>query len=118
MILERIIKSISVKMKKNIGHPFITIVMPVRNESKFIQATLMELIEQDYPRNCYEIIVADNGIGLPKKINIYNTSTLGLQLVNNLVNQIDGQIELDRNNGTSFKITFKESIYKDRLNSI
>jgi len=59
MILEKIIKSISVKMKKNIGHPFITIVMPVRNESKFIQATLMELIEQDYPKNCYEIIVAD-----------------------------------------------------------
>ena len=75
-------------------------------------------IELKQLKEVFKLIVADNGIGLPKKINIYNTSTLGLQLVNNLVNQIDGQIELDRNNGTSFKITFKESIYKDRLNSI
>lgn len=75
-------------------------------------------IELKQSKEVLKLIVADNGIGLPKKINIYNTSTLGLQLVNNLVNQIDGQIELDRNNGTSFKITFKESIYKDRLNLI
>lgn len=65
-----------------------------------------------------ELIVADNGIGLPKKINIHNTSTLGLKLVNSLVKQIDGQIELDRNNGTSFRINFKEQIYKDRLSLI
>jgi len=75
-------------------------------------------IELKQSKEGLELIVADNGIGLPKKINIYNTPTLGLQLVNNLVNQIDGQIELDRNNGTSFKINFKASIYKDRLNLI
>lgn len=39
--------------------PFITIIMPVRNEARFIRDTLGQLLEQDYPRDCFEIIVAD-----------------------------------------------------------
>lgn len=37
----------------------------------------------------YEMVVGDNGIGFPKELNFQNTDSLGLQLVNNLVNQID-----------------------------
>lgn len=37
----------------------ITIVMPVRNEARFIGDTLTQLVTQDYPANRYEIIVAD-----------------------------------------------------------
>jgi PAS domain S-box-containing protein len=61
-----------------------------------------------------ELIITDDGIGLPKDINLENSTTLGLQLVNNLTNQIDGHIEIDRSHGTKFKITFKEIIYKQR----
>lgn len=39
--------------------PFITIVMPVRNEERFIASTISQLLSQDYPMNQYEIIVAD-----------------------------------------------------------
>lgn len=39
--------------------PFITVVMPVRNEARFIHDTLEQLVAQDYPTDCYEIIVAD-----------------------------------------------------------
>jgi len=39
--------------------PFITIVMPVRNEARFIRETLGQLLDQDYPADCFEIIVAD-----------------------------------------------------------
>jgi succinoglycan biosynthesis protein ExoA len=39
--------------------PFITVVMPVRNEVSFIRDTLAQLVAQDYPVDCYEIIVAD-----------------------------------------------------------
>jgi PAS domain S-box-containing protein len=53
-----------------------------------------------------ELIVKDNGIGFPEGINFKNTSTLGLQLVNTLVGQIDGTIEMESNNGTAFKIKF------------
>jgi two-component sensor histidine kinase len=62
-----------------------------------------------------ELIVADDGIGLPKDFNFENTKTLGLQLVNSLVKQIDGKIKLDISNGTEFKITFKELKYKERI---
>lgn len=39
--------------------PFITVVMPVRNEERFIAETLKQLLAQDYPADRYEIIVAD-----------------------------------------------------------
>jgi succinoglycan biosynthesis protein ExoA len=39
--------------------PFITVVMPVRNEARFIRATLLQLIGQRYPADRFEIIVVD-----------------------------------------------------------
>lgn len=52
--------------------------------------------------------VSDNGIGLPSDFDIQNTETLGLQLVTALTGQLSGSIELNRNLGTEFKITFPE----------
>ncbi|MCQ6963814.1 PAS domain S-box protein [Methanolobus chelungpuianus] len=52
--------------------------------------------------------VKDNGVGLPPEIDFRNTESLGLQLVTTLVDQIDGTIELDVNEGTEFIIRFKE----------
>jgi PAS domain S-box-containing protein len=56
----------------------------------------------------YEFTVKDNGIGFPEDLDYQNTDSLGLQLINSLNSQIDGGIELDRNNGTEFKIKFPE----------
>lgn len=56
--------------------------------------------------------VKDNGIGLPEGLDYKNTDSLGLQLVNMLVDQISGKIELKNKNGTEFKITFKEMYEK------
>lgn len=39
--------------------PFITVVMPVRNEARFIADTLEQLLRQDYPKDRFEILVAD-----------------------------------------------------------
>jgi succinoglycan biosynthesis protein ExoA len=39
--------------------PFITVVMPIRNEERFIASTLKQIVSQDYPVDRYEIIVAD-----------------------------------------------------------
>lgn len=63
----------------------------------------------------YTITVADNGIGLPEDIQPENVKTLGLQLVINLVNQIDGTFEFKRDNGTKFRVMFPELEYKDRI---
>jgi PAS domain S-box-containing protein len=62
-----------------------------------------------------ELTIADDGIGIPEDFDIENIKTLGLQLVTNLTDQIDGQIEIDRSHGTEFKITFNELKYKERL---
>ncbi len=41
--------------------PLITVVVPVRNEARFIEDTLTQILEQDYPAERLEIIVADGG---------------------------------------------------------
>ncbi len=50
--------------------------------------------------------VADNGIGLPAGLQVATTRTLGLQLVNTLVNQIDGTVHVTIEHGTEFKVVF------------
>ncbi len=62
-----------------------------------------------------ELVLKDDGVGLPKNFDWRNTTgSLGLQLVTTLTNQLDGTIELDRSNGTEFKITFSEQSGKSR----
>ena len=58
--------------------------------------------------NTFTLIIKDNGIGFPKDVDFRNTETMGLQLVNTLVKQLNGTIELDRSGGTKFQITFTE----------
>jgi two-component sensor histidine kinase len=62
----------------------------------------------------FTLMVSDNGVGLLKDLDFRNTESLGLQLVNTLVNQLEGTIELDRRGGTTFKITFAEIKYEER----
>ncbi len=64
--------------------------------------------------NCYSLTVADNGIGLPKDMDWQNTSSLGLQLVLMLVEQLSGSIQLNSERGTAFTITFSELKYSER----
>lgn len=54
----------------------------------------------------YILIIKDNGIGLPKQLDIQNVETLGMQLVQSLVQQISSTLVLERESGTSYKITF------------
>ena len=39
--------------------PFVSVIVPVRNEAGFIAATLQQLLDQDYDPACFEVIVAD-----------------------------------------------------------
>jgi len=56
----------------------------------------------------YVLTVSDDGPGLPPGVDFRDTPSLGLQLVNLLVSQLEGTIELDRSKGTMFKIKFAE----------
>jgi two-component sensor histidine kinase len=65
-----------------------------------------------HPESCetpeFLITVSDNGIGFPDAIDFRSTSSLGLQLVNILVEQIEGSIELKSEKGTEFRLKFRE----------
>ena len=59
------------------------------------------------PDEQYTLIVADNGVGLSLEPDIAHTSSLGLQLAETLVRQLEGCLAVDLTEGTAFRITFK-----------
>ena len=55
-----------------------------------------------------ELVIKDNGIGIPKELDIQKVESLGMLLVHMLVeNQLEGELSLDRTEGTKFTIRFK-----------
>jgi PAS domain S-box-containing protein len=53
------------------------------------------------------LIVEDNGKGLPPHVRVGDHSTLGLELVGALVQQLDAAMNIDTTNGTRITIHFK-----------
>jgi two-component sensor histidine kinase len=57
----------------------------------------------------YLLKISDNGVGLPKGLDIRTTKSLGLKLVNFLAShQLRAKIEIDTKNGTEFAFRFEE----------
>jgi two-component sensor histidine kinase/FixJ family two-component response regulator len=54
------------------------------------------------------MIFRDNGIGIPKDLNWRDTKSLGLRMVFSLVEQMKGNIGLDRSKGTEFSMVLEE----------
>ena len=54
----------------------------------------------------YKMKISDNGIGIPKEIDVKNPQTLGLKLISSLVAQMSGSFSVSKNKGTSFSINF------------
>ena len=81
---------------------------PNRNKGQ-IRIGLMQSVDK------FILEVKDNGIGFPELLDFRRTETLGLQLINSLVMQLDGIIEIKNNNGTEFKIVFYEMNYSKRI---
>jgi PAS domain S-box-containing protein len=52
------------------------------------------------------LTISDNGIGFPEHVDFRKSPSLGLTLINSLVEQLGGAIELNRRGGTTFTITF------------
>jgi PAS domain S-box-containing protein len=67
----------------------------------------LQIIIRETKNTEIEILLRDNGLGLPDDVDIHQPRTVGLHLVNGLVkNQLDGQMEVRRDNGTEFRIKF------------
>jgi polysaccharide deacetylase family protein (PEP-CTERM system associated) len=45
--------------QREIAWPFISVVVPVRNEERFVKSTLEQLLTQDYETDRFEVLVAD-----------------------------------------------------------
>ena len=61
------------------------------------------------------LTIRDDGVGFKEGLDLYNSDSLGLELVCTLVEQIDGKIKLDKTNGTEIEITFAELDYHSRI---
>jgi len=62
---------------------------------------------RDEPGRLISLRVADNGVGLPEGQDIFKSKSLGLQLVNSLVNQLEGALTVENTQGAAFQISFK-----------
>jgi two-component sensor histidine kinase len=69
-------------------------------------------VEMHQEREEYVLIVGDDGIGFREKP---ENKTLGLILINSLVDQLDAELEFLEGEGTFYKIRFHELKYKERL---
>ncbi len=72
----------------------------------------------DFLKNGDNIIfkIKDNGTGLPEDLEVEELDSLGLVLVNSLVQQLEGNLELQTSEeGTIFNITFEKAVAKRDL---
>ncbi len=61
------------------------------------------------------LTVRDDGIGFPEGIDIAQADTMGLQIVSLLTEQLDGRVEVKRDGGTAFSVSFKVPHYAARV---
>ena len=65
-----------------------------------------EIKKEGSKSTSFILTVSDNGVGIPENLDIEDLDSLGMQLITTLVDQLDGKLELKRNNGTEFAIKF------------
>lgn len=51
--------------------------------------------------------VYDNGVGFPDNFDFEKAESLGMQLIQALTSQLDGELKVSHENGTSFEVTFQ-----------
>ena len=77
-----------------------------REESGECTNNIIESEKVGYKDTKFILTVSDNGVGIPESFNFESSESLGLQLVAILVDQLNGELELNSNNGTEFTIRF------------
>ncbi|MHC5747283.1 MAG: PAS domain S-box protein [Nostoc sp.] len=63
----------------------------------------------------YILTIEDNGVGIPESLNIKKLKSLGLKIAYDLALQLEGKLELERSNGTRFRLTFSTLEYGKRF---
>jgi two-component system, sensor histidine kinase PdtaS len=71
------------------------------NKDKMIDISFRKI-----PLNGFQLKVKDNGVGLPAGFDVNNLSGLGLTIVQSLVEQLDGKISFENEEGVLVDISF------------
>jgi two-component sensor histidine kinase len=66
----------------------------------------VRLIVEELPDGKLSVVVSDDGVGLPPDFDLEASSSVGLQVVGALVEQLDGTFSVSREGGTRFALTF------------
>ena len=59
----------------------------------------------EVPGEYYKVLYNDNGNGFSTEFNLNNTKSLGMQLIESLADQIDGQFDFSNNDGAQYDFT-------------
>jgi len=70
-------------------------------------AGILKIMVKNNSEKGVELIVTDNGVGLPANFD-KNQNSFGVDLINSFVNDLNGEIEFIVNNGTTVKVTLKD----------
>jgi len=64
---------------------------------------------------CIELVIQDNGVGLPEELNLSNLDSLGLKIVSILSeNQLDGTLDIRNEEGACFSIRWPVEVNKGK----
>jgi len=58
------------------------------------------------------IEIRDNGMGLPKDFSIENQTSIGMNLIQTLTQQLDGELEIENNEGGCFRVAFAKTQHR------
>jgi len=68
------------------------------------EGTITVIVEEENGRGILSVV--DDGVGLPDDFKLDQVATLGLQLVNLLAEQLHGTVQVHRDKGTRFSVSF------------
>ncbi len=68
---------------------------------------IIEITLNNNGDNNYTLTVADDGVGIPEKVDAEQSDSLGMTLIYSLAKQVNGIALLEKENGTKFTIQFK-----------
>jgi two-component sensor histidine kinase len=80
----------------------------------------ISVVLKEVPFDNYLLVIADNGVGLPKSFDLSESTSLGVRLIQGLTEQIQGEFNLENSSGTQISILFKkfEKIKEDQLSNL